>query len=382
MFNRRQFLGYSLGISGSMFLGPRLTLASVDTDRRFVFIIQRGAADGLNTVIPYADPSYSALRGSIAVDPAESFKLDGMFALHPALTRTADFYGKSEALFVHAVASPYRNRSHFDGQNVLETGGSKPNQLRDGWLNRLLPLLPQSKEEAIAFAPVLPLALRGPVAVNTYSPSKLPEPTDEVLMRVAAMYDRDPQLHALWAEALEVREVAAAIEEREEAANLGTMAASFLTSESGPRIAMIETIAWDTHAGQKGRLKNQLTKLDALLGSLRDGLGDVWKDTTVLVATEFGRTAAVNGSGGTDHGTASAAMVLGGSVSGGRVVADWPGLTAAALYEGRDLAPTLDLNALIAKVTAEGLGLDPELTMRTLFPEQAFDKSLPVLVNS
>jgi uncharacterized protein (DUF1501 family) len=380
MFNRRQFLGYSLGITGSMFLGPRMTLASVDTDRRFVFVIQRGAADGLNTVVPYADPSYSTLRGAIAIDPAESHKLDGMFALHPALTRTAEFYGKGEALFVHAVASPYRNRSHFDGQNVLETGGTKPNQLRDGWLNRLLPLLPQSKEEAIAFAPVLPLALRGTVAVNTYSPSKLPEPTEELLMRVAAMYDRDAQLHALWAEALEVREVAAVIEEREEAANLGTMAASFLTTESGPRIAMIETNGWDTHAGQKGRLKNQLTKLDALIGSLRDGLGDVWNKTTVLVATEFGRTAAVNGSGGTDHGTASAAMVLGGSVSGGRVVADWPSLKPAALYEGRDLAPTLDLNVLIAKATAEGLGLDPELTMRTLFPEQVFDKSLPVLV--
>ncbi|MBS3648929.1 DUF1501 domain-containing protein [Pseudaminobacter sp. 19-2017] len=382
MFNRRQFLGYSLGITGSMFLGPRMTLASVDTDRRFVFIIQRGAADGLNTVVPYADPSYSTLRGAIAIDPAESLKLDGMFALHPALTRTAEFYGEGEALFVHAVASPYRNRSHFDGQNVLETGGTKPNQLRDGWLNRLLPLLPQSKEEAIAFAPVLPLALRGTVAVNTYSPSKLPEPTEELLMRVAAMYDRDAQLHALWAEALEVREVAVAIEEREEAANLGTMAAGFLTTESGPRIAMIETSGWDTHAGQKGRLKNQLTKLDALFGSLRDGLGDVWSKTTVLVATEFGRTAAVNGSGGTDHGTASAAMVLGGSVSGGRVVADWPGLKPAALYEGRDLTPTLDLNVLIAKATAEGLGLDPELTMRTLFPQQVFDKSLPVLVSA
>jgi uncharacterized protein (DUF1501 family) len=380
MFSRRQFLGYSLGMTGSMFLGPRLTLASVDTDRRFVFIIQRGAADGLNIVIPYADPSYSLLRGAIAIDPVESHRLDGLFALHPALTRIAEFYGKGEALFVHAVASPYRNRSHFDGQKVLETGGTKPNQLRDGWLNRLLPLLPRSKEEAIAFAPVLPMALRGAVAVNTYSASKLPEPTEDLLMRVAAMYDMDSQLHALWSEAMEVREVAAAIEQRDEAADLGTMAASFLASESGPRIAMVETNGWDTHAGQTGRLKNQLTKLDALIGSLRDRLGDVWDKTTVLVATEFGRTAAANGSGGTDHGTASAAMILGGSVSGGRVVADWPGLKPAQLYEARDLAPTLDLNALIARVTAEGLGLDPELTMKTLFPEQVFDKSLPVLV--
>lgn len=382
MIHRRQFLRFAAVGAGAMMVSPRMVFANVETDRRFVFIIQRGAADGLNTVIPYADPAYARLRGALAVDPAEALKLDGMFALHPSMTGLSTLYADRQALFVQAVASPYRERSHFDGQNVLETGGTGPYQIKDGWLNRLVSLLPKTRDEAIAFAPTIPLALRGKAGVSSYAPSNLPEAPDDLLMRVADLYEADPQLHPLWSAAMEARGLADDARARQDPATVGRTAATFLGRADGPRIAMIETSGWDTHSAQAGRLGNQLRALDTLISAMRDGLGDVWQQTTVLVATEFGRTAAVNGTGGTDHGTAAAAMVLGGAVKGGRILADWPGLAGSALYEGRDLAPTLDLDALIATVASESLGLDPELAMRTLFPGRPFNGRLGGLVAS
>lgn len=380
MIDRRLFLRSAALGMGALVIAPRMVLANVETERRFVFIIQRGAADGLDIVIPHGDPALATLRNQIAIDPAAMHGLDGMFALHPSLDRLAGFYHDKQSLFVHAVASPYRERSHFDGQNVLESGGSNPYQLKDGWLNRLSSLLPKTKEEAIAFAPTIPLALRGEAAVTSYAPSALPEAPDDLLMRVSALYDADPELHALWARAMETRGLVDEAAARQDAASVGKTAAEFLARANGPRIAMIETAGWDTHGGQKQRLAAQLRGLDNMIGALRDGLGDIWAQTTVLVATEFGRTAAENGTGGTDHGTASAAMLVGGAVKGGRVLADWPGLAADKLYEGRDLAPTLDLDALIATVAAESLHLDRELVMRTLFPGRPFNARLHGLV--
>lgn len=368
MIRRREFLRFAAAGAGALLIAPRTIFASVETERRFVFIIQRGAADGLNTVVPYADPAYANLRGALAIDPALALKLDGTFALHPSLAELAKLYSAKEALFVHAVASPYRERSHFDGQNVLETGGSGPYQIRDGWLNRLLTLLPKSRGEAIAFAPTIPLSLRGPAAVTSYAPSALPQAPDDLLIRVGKLYDADPQLHPLWNAAMEARGLAAEAQSRQDPASVGRMAATFLGRADGPRIAMIETGGWDTHSGQSNRLANQLRGLDAMVSALRDGLGENWRQTTVLVATEFGRTAAANGTGGTDHGTASAAMLIGGAVKGGRILADWPGLGPNQLHEGRDLRPTLDLDALIATAAAESFQLDPPLVMRTLFP--------------
>lgn len=367
MIHRRQFLRFA-ATAAAMLVAPRMVFANVETERRFVFIIQRGAADGLNTVIPYADPAYAKLRGQLTIDQADTHKLDGMFSLHPSLSKLAGLYKDRQALFVHAVASPYRGRSHFDGQNVLETGGTTPYQLKDGWLNRLVSLLPKTQDEAIAFASTIPMALRGSAKVSSYAPSALPEAPDDLLMRVGTLYEADPQLHPLWSAAMEARGLADDARARQDPATVGRTAAKFLGHADGPRIAMIETSGWDTHSGQAGRLANQLRGLDTLIDAMRDGLGKTWEQTTVLVATEFGRTAAANGTGGTDHGTASAAMLLGGAVNGGRVLADWPGLRQDALYEGRDLAQTLDLDGLIATAAAESLRLDPELAMRALLP--------------
>jgi uncharacterized protein (DUF1501 family) len=380
MIHRRQFLHIAGAGLGSLLVAPRIVFANVETDRRFVFVIQRGAADGLNTIVPYADPAYAMLRGKLAV--SDPIKLDGMFGLHPSLAGLSKLHQEKQALFVHAVASPYRERSHFDGQNVLESGGSAPYERKDGWLNRLVGMLPKSRSEAIAFAPTIPLALRGAAEVGSYAPSALPEAPDDLMMRVSQLYEADEQLHALWSSAMEARTLGAAREARQDPASVGRTAASFLAKPDGPRVAMIETSGWDTHAGQQGRLANQLKGLDAMIDAMRVDLGDVWKDTTVLVATEFGRTAAANGTGGTDHGTASAALLAGGAVKGGRVLADWPGLAANALYEGRDLAPTLDLDMLIAAAAAETFGFDPEKTMRTLFADRPFNEAVSGLVGS
>src|SRR5579863_3160730 len=192
MTDRRQFLTFSALGAGAILVAPRMALATVATDRRFVFVIQRGAADGLNIVIPYADPAYARLRGALAIDPGAATRLDGTFALHPSLAETARMFGQNQALFVHAVASPYRDRSHFDGQNVLETGGTQPYQRSDGWLNRLVGMLPQvhdpnsgdpkSRDGAIALAETVPMALRGKAQVTSYGPSALPTASDDLML--------------------------------------------------------------------------------------------------------------------------------------------------------------------------------------------------------
>ncbi|MFT4257502.1 MAG: DUF1501 domain-containing protein [Pseudoxanthomonas sp.] len=380
--SRRDFLRAAALAAGAGALAPRLLFARAATDRRFVFVIQRGAADGLATLVPYAEPAHARLRGALAEDAARATRLDGSFALHPALAEAARLYAAGQALLVHAVASPYRERSHFDGQNVLETGGTAPYRLKDGWLNRLLGLLPQEGRRAIALAPTIPTALRGTVRVASYAPSALPDAPDDVLLRIGRLYAADPQLQGLWESAMRTRDIAAMSADgaRRGSAELGKLAADFLARADGPRIAMIETSGWDTHSAQQVRLGNQLGALDRLLAALRDGLGTTWNQTVVLVATEFGRTAAVNGTGGTDHGTASAAMLFGGAVQGGRILADWPGLKPNDLLEGRDLRPTLDLDALIAATVGECFGLEPALVRRTLFPQSAAASDIPRLL--
>jgi uncharacterized protein (DUF1501 family) len=371
MISRRSFISATGAAAGFATLGfPNLAFAKAATDRRFVFIIQRGAADGLHIVAPTGDPAYGGLRGDFAQDFANGAKLGSFFTLHPALAETAKMYGDKQALFVHAVASPYRDRSHFDGQNVLETGGSAAYRLRDGWMNRLLGLLPTDEAKALALSTTVPMALRGSHEVSSYAQSQLPSPTDDLLTRVSALYASDQQLHGLWNAAMDTRMKAGDPMQGvgQNGAAIGALAAKMLGGD-GARIAMIETNGWDTHSGQRGRLNAQLRSLDQLLAALKAGLGPDWSNTLVVVATEFGRTARPNGTGGTDHGQASAAMLLGGALRGGTVISDWPGLAPAALYEGRDLKPTTDLDALIAGALAQHYGLEPARAMATLFPE-------------
>lgn len=384
MINRRNLV--LTGAAGALSLGfaPRLAFAQVASDRRFVFIIQRGAADGLGTLAPVGDPAFAAQRGVLAQDFADAAKLDAMFALHPNLKNVAQMVAAKEALFVHAVASPYRDRSHFDAQNVLETGGVAAYQLKDGWMNRLLSVLPDDARKGIAIAATIPMALRGKVEVASYAPSVLPDASDDLLGRVAMLYAEDPQLHAIWEQATATRTLTGdlAANNGRNAAATGALAARLLAADNGARIAMIETGGWDTHAGQRGRLGAQLNGLDQMIAALKAGLGPLWGKTLVLVATEFGRTVKVNGTQGTDHGTASVAWLLGGAVQGGRVVADWPGLSEAALYEGRDLRPTAGLDAVIGSAVAAHFGIDPARAMPTLFPGQNSARVMEGLVRA
>ena len=370
--DRRAFLAAGgLGLLGTF--APRMAFARAATARRFVFIIQRGAADGLGTIGAIGDPAFVGARGDLAADLAAGTKLDAMFALHPAMANAAALYGKGQALFAHAIASPYRDRSHFDGQNVLETGGTGAYQLKDGWMNRLLGVVPTDDAKAIAIAATVPMALRGRREVASYAPSSLPDASDDLLARVTQLYQGDAQLHGLWAEAMQTRQLTGdlAQDNGRNAAATGALAARLLLPANGARIATIETGGWDTHTGQRGRLATQLKGLDAMIGALQAGLGPVWDDTLVLVATEFGRTVAINGTGGTDHGTGTAAMLFGGAVKGGRVLADWPGLATANLYEARDLKPTTPLDAFIGGAVAAHFAVEPSRAMAALFPASA-----------
>lgn len=384
MLTRRSFIRAGGAATVLATLGyPKMAFARTGGERRFVFIIQRGAADGLSIVAPTGDPQFAGIRGDFVQDSAGGAKLDPFFTLHPALSETAKMYGDKQALFVHAVASPYRDRSHFDGQNVLETGGSAAYQVKDGWVNRLMGMVPAADAKALALSSTVPMALRGSHEVSSYATSQLASPSEDLLTRVGALYESDQQLHGLWTAAMETRMQAGSTMQTgggQKGAATGALAAKMLLGDAA-RIAMIETNGWDTHSGQRGRLNAQLKDLDQMLAALKTGLGPEWSNTLVVVATEFGRTVRPNGTGGTDHGQASAAMLLGGAVAGGRVISDWPGLGQAALYEGRDLKPTTALDALIAGALAQHYSLEPSRVMSALFAESrgvAFTQPLVV----
>lgn len=387
MVSRRDLLK-AAGISAIATSFPAMSLANARTDSRFVLVILRGAADGLAVAAPYGDGNYRKLRGELALPaPGESgslIKLDGMFGLHPSLAGTFDEYKKDQALIVHAVASPYRDRSHFDGQDVLENGASAVGSLRDGWLNRALAPLGGSlgNETAIAMAQNTPLVLRGTNSVTSWAPSRLPDADESTLGRLQAMYAEHEFFATRLEQALQSQQIAAGQEkldrmrtrgsDAQQVLNLMQAAARFLTADEGPRIAVLEAGGWDTHANQgaaTGSLANRLDGLDRGLMALKEGLGRAWSKTVVAVVTEFGRTVAVNGTRGTDHGTASAAILLGGAVNGGRVITDWPGLRAIDLYDERDLMPTADLRSVFKGVLGDHLAVPDSLLEQNVFPD-------------
>jgi uncharacterized protein (DUF1501 family) len=371
--DRRSLIAGSLALSVGTIAMPRLAYAQGSGSRNVLFVLLRGAADGMAMLAPIGDPGFAALRNALLPDYAASPVIDSFFALHPALGEVAKASAAGEALFVHAAATAYRDRSHFDGQNILETGGTLPFATRDGWLNRLAGLMNETAPaplRALAIAPSVPLALQGSSPVSNYAPSALPAASEDLLARVSQMYAADAELGSQWSRALETRAMAGddGLRNLRDAHATGALAASLMRGTGGARIGMIELSGWDTHANQRGAFARAAGQLDALLGAYRDAMGPDWASTLVVVATEFGRTARMNGTGGTDHGTASAALVLGGGVQGGRVIADWPGLADSRLHDGRDLAPTIALEAVLTGAIAEHLALDPERAMARLFP--------------
>ena len=362
---------------------PRLAFASAPTDKRLVIVLLRGAMDGLTAAPAFGDPDHERARNGIATarsGDGGALNLDGFFGLAPQLSGLHERYGKGELILFHAIASPYRDRSHFDGQNLIENGSTQPFGLADGWANRALLGLPDSMKSGranlgVALASSMPLMMRGPAHVTSWSPSLLPAPNADLLMRIKAMYqESDPKLSAALDAAADANAAAGSGGAGDPFVALMTAAAKFLKEPNGPCLAMVESSGWDTHANQLGAygvLPRNLATLDRGIAALAEGLGSRWNDTAVLVMTEFGRTVAMNGTHGTDHGTAGAAFLVGGAVKGGRVIADWPGLKPGDLYAGRDLKPTADLRSVMKAGLRDHIGIEAAHLDRVVFPDSS-----------
>ncbi|MFZ0266153.1 DUF1501 domain-containing protein [Caulobacter sp.] len=430
--SRRSLLQQAAGLGVSVsFLGGS-AFAAADgamARRKMVVVICRGGMDGLSVSPPVGDPDYAALRGAVAVTPDQALKLDGTFGLHPALESVHRLALKGQARIAPAIASPDRARSHFEAQDVLETGAAEVYGVTTGWLNRTLEAMGPSNVEALSVGATAPLILRGKVQAASWSPGKGVDETARLPTLLQDLYKADPMMGRAFARGLETeamaqqamtglnpaptpvstdttmmaakpmwqnavnaqgmtpsavapkaQAVAGQRQGREAARKLGSTLAGFMVQEGGPRIAAISLDGWDTHAGQVGQLNTRLSYLDAVLDGLNTGLGEAWRDTVVVVATEFGRTARVNGTGGTDHGTGSTALVLGGGLKKGGIIGDWPTLRQDALFENRDLRPTLDMRGLFKGVLADHMGVDRAALETKIFPDSADAKAVTGLV--
>jgi uncharacterized protein (DUF1501 family) len=418
---RRRLLGTgaaSLALWGFM---PRAAIAG-SRDPRLLTVILRGGLDGISLAAPVGDPDYVRLRQAIAMaKPGETgggLPLTDLFALNPHMPFLHSLYQKKEALVVHAVHTPYRERSHFDGQDILENGMPGVSKARDGWLNRALANLPHQGKvspKGLSLGPVVPLVMQGPAEVLSWIPKVYNLPLREsTVARLMDLYAHtDPGLAKALTNGLEMVRVAdasvgmaatpgqpapAAVapaapmaargglnpNQFREFTEAAEMAAKFMKPADGPRIGALSYNGWDTHANEgvvQGLLGNRLGGLDAAIQALHDGFGpEVWKDTVVMIVTEFGRTARVNGTSGTDHGTATCALFVGGAIKGGRVIADWPGLADANLHENRDLKPTTDLRAMFKGVLRDHLGIPDGALANVVFPESGGVKGVQGLV--
>ncbi|NRF67149.1 DUF1501 domain-containing protein [Aquincola sp. S2] len=361
---------------------------------RLVLVILRGGLDGLSAVPVPGDPAFAAARGALAQFAEAPRPLDGPFALHPALEQLHAMYQRRELAVVHATGLPYKERSHFEAQQLLESGGQRPYELSSGWLGRALGAAPGAK--GLALQTAVPLVLRGPAAVDSWAPSALPDPSPDLLQRLARLYESDPALAQALERARALRAdhpdmasspmagPAGARPQQQNGVLLAQRAAEFLARADGPQAAVLELGGWDTHANQaaaQGPLDANLRRLDAMLAALREGLAatpGLWQRSVVLVVTEFGREVASNGTQGTDHGSGGAAFVLGGGVRGGRVLADWPGLATQERFEGRDLRITTDLRALLRTVLHEHLRTPAAALDREVLPGTRGLASLPL----
>lgn len=399
-------------------LSARLAMAGAEADKRLIVVVLRGAMDGLAAAAPWGDRDYRAQRGALALarpgEPGGLLDLDGLFGLHPALAPLQPLWARGELAIAPAVATGYRDRSHFDAQDILENGTDTAYAVPDGWLNRALaPLGGHDRKIGLAVGTTVPLLMRGPVRIATYAPKLLPDVDDAFLAKVRQMYAGDDVLHTMLEEAVEssgMVEQAMGEPVRGEPAmadsgmgaprrrriynprrkngpeatrELFTAAGKLLADANGPRIAVIDTGGWDTHAGQgaaEGALAIQFRTLASGLAALPEALGPAWAKTAVIVVTEFGRTAQVNGSGGTDHGTGSLALLMGGAVRGGRVLTPWPGMSEKALFEGRDVAPATDLRALFKGLLRDHAGVPEAALEDKVFPGSRSVRPLDGLV--
>ena len=384
------------GLSLQLLAVPAIAAETALNKKKVIVVICRGGMDGLSVAPPIGDGEYHGLRGGLAL--TDALPLDGTFALHPQLTSVHAMAKAGEARIVPAVATPDRARSHFEAQDVLETGAAGVYSTTSGWLNRTVETLSAHRKiDAISIGPTAPLLLRGKAQTASWSPGRGVDAEARLPTLLQDLYRNDLLLGPALARGLATEAMAkdataglagtgqpgmmagppGALQGRDAARGLGQSLAGFMREPDGPTVAAISLDGFDSHANQAGLLNSRLANLDAVLDGIHTGLGPEWKNTVVLVATEFGRTARANGTGGTDHGTASTALILGGSLKPGGIVGDWPTLKANALYDNRDVAPTIDMRGLFKGVLAEHMGVDRAALDSAIFPSSAAVK--PVL---
>jgi uncharacterized protein (DUF1501 family) len=374
-------------------------------DPRFLTIILRGALDGLATVAPVGDSDWLALRGDNALTldgKLAALKLDEFFALNPAMPNLHRMFEAKEAIIVHASATPYRERSHFDGQDLLESGLPKPSASESGWLNRALSgLTPAGRvdprgSKVFAVGPVTPLVVRGPASVLSWSPQRVlcrraKTPCSGCLLSIAIATPNSPAFLKIIPSSQPVSSSAPVKSRPHRVLDKSVPTfprrrvplPSSWQNPMGRASARSRLTAGDTHFNEgiaQGRLSQLLGALDEALAAIKNSMGPAWRETVVALATEFGRTARINGTDGTDHGTATVALLVGGALKGGRVIADWPGLKPANLYQDRDLKPTIDLRAILKGVLRDHLRADEKTLAETVFPGSEAVKPMAGLV--
>jgi uncharacterized protein (DUF1501 family) len=376
MLNRRHFTKLTAAglLTGAM-TSP--VLANAPTDKRLILLNLRGALDGLHALAPYMDKDYHKLRPSLGLGAAGTERsvidLNGSFGMHPALKPLEALYRNKELLFIPAISTQYRQRSHFEAQDMLEGGGAAPYQQNTGWLNRaIVEMGGPSRRIGLSLGPTIPLIMRGAADIRTWSDSRLPEVDEGFLNRINALYENDPIFHKAFTQAQQDKNKSSMMENMNRGNgrfDLSLRAAlTMLKDKDGPRIAVIEAGGWDTHYGQERRLNKLFGELASSILLMKAELGPLWKDTAIMVVSEFGRTAAENGSNGTDHGTGGLALLAGGAVNGGKIRGEWPGLSRAALLDERDLAPANQLESLFKATLVQHLSLTEAQIEDSVFP--------------
>lgn len=395
MTTRRQFLaGTAIG-AAALLVWPKITFAATGSDARFLFVLLRGGLDGLESVPPYGDPGYAAIRGALALSPSAdkpAHKLDNVFALHPSFDYATQLYAQGQFMPVVAAAPPYWGRSHFQAQNCVENGTAKPDGAQTGWLNRCIACMPGV--DGLACAAVMPLTMRGGAKVEAWSPPLPTEVNPILLQRLQPLYAADARLSEPFARAVAQQadsplpESGAGMMANHESGKkkqgglplMMAAAGGFMGKVDGPRVGFVEDDGWDTHANEAAIVTRKIAELDAGLEAFHQSIGPAWNRAIVIIATEFGRTAHINGTGGTDHGTGGSMFLAGGALSGGRVAGNWPGIGRAELYQDRDVHATTDFRSVFKAVLAAHLGVSESLLESRVFPGSATAKPLQNLV--